>query len=80
MRADLEELTLRDVWDAVHGDAPLLGLHDAAPDCPVGQAVQRELVAINEEVHAALRSQLAETTMSEVIARTHAADQHAVSG
>ncbi len=80
MRADLEELTLRDVWDALHGDAPLLGLHDAAPDCPVGQAVQRELIAINDDAHAALRARLAETTMSEVIARTHAVELFAAIG
>lgn len=66
----LEDTTLRDVWDAVHGDGPVLGLHDAAPECTVGQAIQSELVTIDREAHTALRAQLAETTIADVVART----------
>jgi DNA-binding IscR family transcriptional regulator len=66
----LEDTTLRDVWDAVHGDGPVLGLHDAAPECAVGQAIQSELVTIDRDAHAALRAQLAETTIADVVART----------
>lgn len=70
----LEDTTLRDVWDAVHGDGPVLGLHDAAPGCAVGQAIQRELVAIDQDAHAALRAELAGTTLADIIARTRAAE------
>ena len=65
-------VTLRDVWDAVHGDGPVLGLHDAAPDCPIGQAIQQELLAVDHDAHAALRAELARTTLADVLERTHA--------
>lgn len=68
----LQETTLRDVWDAVHGDGPVLGLHDAAPECSVGQAIQRELVTVDHDAHAALRAELARTTLADVVARTRA--------
>ncbi len=68
----LEVISLRDVWDAIHGDRPVLGLHDAAPECAVGQAVQRELVSIDRDAHAALRAELTRTTLADVVARTRA--------
>lgn len=68
----LRDTTLRDLWDAVHGDGPVLGLHDAAPECAVGQAVQRELVTIDHDAHEALRAELARTTLADVVSRTRA--------
>lgn len=69
---ELGSVTLRDVWDAVHGDGPVLGLHDAAPDCPIGQAIQQELLTVDRDAHAALRAELARTTLADVLARTRA--------
>ena len=34
------ETTLGEIWRAVHGDAGVLGVHAAAPDCAVGQRIQ----------------------------------------
>ena len=65
--------TLADVWDAVHGDAPVLDLHMAAPGCPVGRAIQDELRAVDRDALRAVRDELARTTLAELVGRTDAA-------
>src|ERR1700712_3546468 len=32
-------LTLDTVWPAIHGEDPVLGVHDASPDCEAGQRI-----------------------------------------
>ena len=43
---DLRASTLADVWRAMHGDDPILGLHSANPNCTGGQRIQGALVEI----------------------------------
>src|ERR1700759_2727756 len=41
------DTTLADVWRAVNGDDPVLGLHSANPDCADGQRIHLALVDID---------------------------------
>jgi DNA-binding IscR family transcriptional regulator len=61
------DTTLAEVWDAVHGDEPVLGLHSASPDCTVGQRIQGALVALDRRAARALTAELAETTLGELV-------------
>ena len=36
-----EETTLADVWRVVNGDDPVLGVHEADPNCPIGRPSNR---------------------------------------
>jgi Rrf2 family protein len=64
-----EAITLADVWDAVHGDQPVLGLQGAYPECPVGREIQGALIDIDREVAAAVRTQLASRTVAQLAAQ-----------
>jgi len=66
--------TLERVWDAVHGEDPVLGLHEAHPDCTVGQRIQGDLAALDREVLGAIRRRLAGTTVADVARGDVAAD------
>jgi DNA-binding IscR family transcriptional regulator len=66
--------TLADVWRAVNGDDPVLGLHSASPDCAVGQRIQAELARIDRSAAAALVAELEHTTIDELVRSTDAAD------
>jgi DNA-binding IscR family transcriptional regulator len=57
------------VWRAVHGDEPVLGVHDAHPDCAAGQRIQADLVALDRDVLAVLEERLAATTIADLGAR-----------
>lgn len=65
---DPTDITLREVWEGVSGDARVLRVHDAAPDCTVGQSIQQELVAVERAVAGAIAEQLAGTTVADVLA------------
>jgi Rrf2 family protein len=69
LTGDPAGITLADVWDAVHGDAPVLGLHGADPDCPVGREIQSSLVALDRQVAAAVRAELAQHTIAQLVAQ-----------
>lgn len=69
LAADPSATTLADVWAAVHGDDPVLGLHSAAPDCTAGQAIQAQLLAIDRAAAAALTTELARTTLTDLVTR-----------
>jgi Rrf2 family protein len=64
--------TLAEVWRAVHGDDPVLGLHSANPDCTVGQRIQDELAEVDRRAAGALVRELEHTTLSDLVRRTHA--------
>jgi Rrf2 family protein len=66
------DTTLAEVWRAVHGDDPVLGLHSANPDCTVGQRIQAELGDVDRRAATALVAELEQTTLSDLVARTHA--------
>jgi DNA-binding IscR family transcriptional regulator len=67
------DTTLAEVWDAVHGDDPVLGLHSANPDCVVGQRIQGALVELDRRAARALTAELAETTLGDLVRSTEAA-------
>ncbi len=60
------ETTLADVWRAVHGDDPVLGLHEANPNCEVGQRIQANLGTIDRRAVAAIEAELGTTTLAEL--------------
>jgi Rrf2 family protein len=66
--------TLADVWRAVNGDDPVLGLHSASPDCAVGQRIQSALTSIDRRAAAALVAELEHTTIADLVRSTDAAD------
>ena len=72
--ADGSDLTLADVWRAVQGNDPVLGLHDADPACTVGQRIQRELVGIDRAVARAVESELRATSVRQLVHRTSAGE------
>src|SRR5215207_7339499 len=61
-----EATTLRDVWRAVHGDDPLLGLHDASPNCPEGRRIHASLEQIDRRAAAAVEAELGTTTLADL--------------
>lgn len=67
------EITLADVWRAVQGDDPVLGLHGANPNCPVGQRIQRALGAVDRRAAGAVESELGTTTICDLVSETEAA-------
>jgi Rrf2 family protein len=60
------ETTLADVWRAMHGDDPVLGLHEANPNCEVGQRIQASLGLIDRRTVAAIEAELRTTTLAEL--------------
>lgn len=64
---DPRATTLADVWRAVYGGDPLLGLHEADPTCRIGQGVQRVLVDIDVRAAHAVQAELAHTTLDDVV-------------
>jgi Rrf2 family protein len=63
-----EETTLADVWRVVNGDDPVLGVHEADPNCPVGRLIQSNLEAIDRRALAAIEAELATTTLAQLAA------------
>jgi Rrf2 family protein len=60
------ETTLADVWRAVHGEDPILGLHEANPNCEEGQRIQANLGRIDRRAAAAIEAELGTTTLAEL--------------
>jgi Rrf2 family protein len=67
-----DEITLADVWRVVQGDDRVLGLHGASPDCPVGQRIQRSLVAIDRRAARAVEDELRGITLGTLVGETTA--------
>lgn len=68
LRRDPGEISLGDVWRAIQGDDPILGLHETNPSCPVGRDVQRALTGIDRRAASAVEAELDRTTVSDVLA------------
>jgi len=66
-----DAITLADVYAAVRS-GPLLALHrvDPNPDCQVGARIQKGLKSYYDETEAAAETQLARSTIAEVLAST----------
>ena len=60
------ELSLADVWRAVHGDGAVLGIHDANPGCPIGQQIQASLEKLDRVALGAIESELETTTLADL--------------
>lgn len=60
------ELTLGDVWRVIEGDDGLLGIHQASPDCPQGQDIQRTLAAIDRRASLAVQAELDRISLAEL--------------
>jgi Rrf2 family protein len=69
-----DEVTLADVWHVVQGEDQVLGLHGASPDCPVGQRIQRSLVAIDRRAARAVEEELRGITLGELVGETTAGE------
>ena len=67
-----ESITLADVWDVIHGDSALLGVHDVDPDCPVGRDIHAALTAIDRQAVSAVRDLLVGQTVAELAAQSPA--------
>jgi Rrf2 family protein len=67
-------ITLADVWRAVYGGDPLLGLHEADPDCQIGQGIQALLLDVDRRAARAVEDELATTTLCDLVRATSPAD------
>jgi Rrf2 family protein len=67
-------VTLADVWRAVQGHDPVLGLHGASPNCTVGQRIQDALVAVDRRAAGAVEAELASITVCELVRETAAGE------
>lgn len=72
-----DTVTLAEVWRAVQGDNPVLGLHGAAPGCAVGQRIQRALEEVDRRAARAVEEELADTTVAELARDTRARELQA---
>jgi Rrf2 family protein len=63
-----DQIDLGQVWQAVNGDDPVLGLHVPDPDCPIGQVVRSNLHALDRRAAQALVDELAQVTVADVVA------------
>jgi Rrf2 family protein len=68
---DLADITLLDVYDAIES-GPLFGMHRAEPnqDCVVGAGIQPALKTVYGRLDQALRTELAATTVADVLQDT----------
>jgi Rrf2 family protein len=71
-----EEITLLDVHDAVAAEGPF-GLHHAEPnlECPVGRGIRPALSEVYSRVELAMRRELAETSIADVLRETLAVSE-----
>lgn len=65
---DLSEITLLDVYQAID-QGPIFALHRTTPnqECVVGHGIGPVLTAVYDDVEDALRSELAKTTLEDVL-------------
>jgi DNA-binding IscR family transcriptional regulator len=61
------DIDLSLIWLALNGEDPVLGVHDPAPDCEVGQRVHHNLHALDRRAREALLDELARTTVADVL-------------
>jgi Rrf2 family protein len=68
-----EEIDLSQVWLAVNGEDPVLGVHSPDPNCEVGRRVQANLRDLDRRAHGALLAELETTTVADVLIASLAA-------
>jgi Rrf2 family protein len=62
-----EEITLGEVWRAIQGETPLLGLHEVNPRCEVGDAIQHNLTIVDRRAVRAVEAELDALTVAEML-------------
>jgi Rrf2 family protein len=62
-----DEISLGDVWRAVRGEEPVLGVHGPPEHCPVGGAVVARLAQVEDRVARAIEAALDAITVAEVV-------------
>lgn len=68
-----DNMTLKEVYQAVYPDKRLLHVHDDAnQNCPVGQRIERMLVPVFEEAEASLLAKLDNKTLGDLITDLYA--------
>jgi Rrf2 family protein len=67
LQREAAEIDLAQVWLAVNGEDPVLGVHVPQPDCHVGQRVHRNLIALDRRAREAMLAELARSTISDVL-------------
>jgi Rrf2 family protein len=67
LERDPADITLGDVWRAIQTDDQLLGLHQVNPRCDAGQAIQRQLAAVDRRASAAVQSELDQITVAQML-------------
>ncbi|GII52594.1 Rrf2 family transcriptional regulator [Planotetraspora thailandica] len=60
-------ISLGDVWRAVQGEEPVLGIHGPPPDCPVGSSVSARLAEVEQRVARAIEASLDELTIADTV-------------
>jgi Rrf2 family protein len=61
------QVTYGDVWRAVHGDEPVLGLHGPAEACPVGAEVGTLMNGIQDRITRAIEDELDRTSLEDSV-------------
>ena len=61
------DITLGDVWRAVHGDEPVLGLHGPAEACPVGAVIGGFMNGVQARLAQAIEDELDRTTLEDAV-------------
>jgi Rrf2 family protein len=67
------ETTLADVWRVINGGDPVLGVHEATPECAVSRRIHSNLEDIDRRALAAVEAELETTTLADLAAETDAA-------
>jgi Rrf2 family protein len=62
------EIDLAQVWRAVNGEDPVLGVHIPDPDCPIGRHVRRRMLDLDRRAAGVMLAELAQTTVADVLA------------
>jgi Rrf2 family protein len=62
------EIDLAQVWQAVSGDGPLLGIHSPDPNCPEGRRVQANLRSLDRQARSALLAELGSASVADMLA------------
>lgn len=62
------QIDLGQVWRAVNDDDPILGLHEPAPNCPIGQVVSENLHALDRRTLAVFLEELSRLSVADVLA------------
>jgi Rrf2 family protein len=70
VNGDVSATTLADVWHAVNGDDPVLGLHSVNPNCADGRRIHAALVDLDRRAADALIAELEHTTLADLVSET----------